>query len=123
MISILNGEWEVEIISGPWWFQALRGNVKTIKDGEGYNTVCDDFIWGEFTAHQTFLDQPNNFTLIYANEPIIDKIQFIDENTLSGDFYWRNQKVGRFKMTRIIPTPQPQPKENRHADCNQSSLP
>lgn len=99
-IGDLEGEWAIETISGPWWFMGLKGDVKTIEGGKGYNTIWG-FKWGKFVICKD-KNNPEIIILTYLREPIVDKIRFIDENSLTGDFYWRGREVGKFKMTRKI---------------------
>lgn len=99
MLTALDGKWLVSIVSGPWWFKALRNNIKTIIGDKGKNTLDGCFDWGDFLISE--LSGMAIFIFHYIDEPIVDKVYFVDDDHFRGEFYWRGKYIGDFTMERI----------------------
>lgn len=93
----LDGTWRVKVISGPLWFRALNliRDRKIIRGSLGYN-IASGFTWGKFTISY----RNTEIVLKYIEQPIIDKLRVVDKDKLSGKFFWKDNYVGDFEMTR-----------------------
>ncbi len=100
----IDGEWRIRVTSGPWWFRWLNWlrDVKIIYSDRGHN-----FAWGvkcgKFKVLETPLlpGKPGEIVLTYDNGKIVDRVYYITENELIGEFYWKTKFVGKFQMFRI----------------------
>ncbi len=92
----IDGKWKVIGLSGI--LPALIGNEKYIKKNVGYNRWLGIFKWGVFDI--TYKKGKIIFT--YRKGGIVDKLESVDENKLTGRFYHEGKFVGRFKMVRFL---------------------
>ena len=98
----LSDTWLVRVISGPLWFRMLNllRNRKVIYGDRGHN-VARKKKWGKFTITK----EGDDIILKYKDLPIIDIINFLDKDKLSGEFYLMmgtgsKKYIGDFDMVR-----------------------
>lgn len=93
----LTGVWSVKVTSGPRWFRALNWakNRKIIYGDKGHNIAAWGK-WGKFTvaAHKKLL------ALKYINHPIVDLLDVVNDNKITGKFYYKSKYVGDFEMVK-----------------------
>lgn len=98
--TLLDGTWKVKVTSGPKWFRGLNilRDKKYILDQSGCNYIAG-IAWGTF---EIFFDVDKlEYTFTYNKYPIVDILNPISDNVLSGKFYYKDKLIGDFKMTRI----------------------
>ena len=95
----LEGTWRVKVTSGPRWFRMLNllRDRKIIYNSRGHNVAWRKK-WGKFTVTEV----DDEFILKYINQPIVGKLRDINEDELSGEFYYKEKLIGNFSMLRIL---------------------
>lgn len=103
----LTGTWKVTVTSGPAWFKSLNlvRDKKIITGAKGHNVAAGVWSWGSFVVipigEMVGVYSNYSYILRYTDLPIIDRVCAVDENKLSGRFYYGGKLVGTFVMDRV----------------------
>ena len=105
----LNGRWLVKPQSKKWLglvrrttlmdviMSGLGRNVKIIKDGSGYNISDKRGTWGVFDISAR---GPNECEFVYRDGLVVDYVERVTDDYLTGEFYLFGVKIGEFTMKR-----------------------